>query len=255
MIQPEPLRIPVFNLNSGDVHTIDVPGMPELCRIAVFLWFSEQAYRNTSGHRRNQGVRVTLIRDPIHNHIDLLRFSRVREYRTVCKFGVAIIRRPVQLGIDWKRRIAAGQWTTDICIVGVSRCIGPKVVILCFEAINDGRIISEVNCLIDIVSERRRRYKESRRIVRPAELHFVLANKHHHLPMKDSVVDVVSHGNASVCEHVEDLLVAGVNGIGSRIHENTYRYTLLVFGDDFVSVRCVLHEPERHVYANRFIVY
>src|SRR5687767_7697142 len=106
MVQPE--MFPHLDLDAGHVETIHIPRVPLARSISVFVWFMNQTYRNSSLRSGDSSVGVSLIRDPIHDDIDLLCFSiqvllRARqEILTAVRCG-----REVEFGIDWRRRILA----------------------------------------------------------------------------------------------------------------------------------------------------
>src|SRR5687768_8628746 len=106
MVQSE--MFPHLDLDTRHVKSIHIPRVPLARRITVFVWFVNQTYRNSSLGGCDGSVGVSLIRDPIHDDIDLLCFSIQVLLRARQEILTAVwCRREVEFGIDWRRRILA----------------------------------------------------------------------------------------------------------------------------------------------------
>ena len=132
--------------------------------IPVFVGFVQQPNGNTAIDRVDGHIGVPCIGNPIHDDVDLLSFlieilvRAIEEILAVVKAGWKI-----QFRINRRRWILARQRSDDICVIGVIDGIGPEIVVLGLEALEQRRIARKINRLVDVVGVWRRWDKETRR--------------------------------------------------------------------------------------------
>jgi len=186
-----------FDLNTAHEEPIDIPRIPLSRRIAVFVRFVQEPHGNAAAHGSKCGISVSLVSYAIHDDVDLLRFRvHIRSGPKVEVLTIINARWEVELRIDWECWITACQWTTDVSVVSVSDGIGPKVVILLFETLDQRDVVSEVDSFIDVVNEWRVWHEKVGREISSHKFKFALAGKQHHLPMQDTAVHFIAHGNS-----------------------------------------------------------
>ena len=130
------------------------------------------------------------------------------------------------------------------------------VVVLRHEALDHRQVVGEVERLILEVDVRRLRHEGGRAVVGAGEFHLALADEQHHLPVQDAGGGALAHPHrdAGGGEVRENLIVAGIAGVRGRVHQHAHRHARLPAPDDLRLVACVLHEPERHVDADVFVL-
>lgn len=72
--------------------------------------------------------------------------------------------------------------------------------------------------------------------------------------MQDSIADFVTHRNTGSLQLIQDLLIASVTRIGSRVYYHSHRNAGLKSADDLVRQRGILHEPERDIYSLSLVI-
>src|SRR6185503_2677058 len=183
--------------NTSHEKPIDSPRVPLSCRIAIFVRFVDEPHGNPAAHGSKCGIRVSLVRNAIHDDVDFLIFlieiclSPKVEILTVIQTG-----RKIECGIDRKGCVFTRQWATDVTKVPVSQSIGPNIVILSFKTLNQRLVIREICSFVDVVNEWSCRNKKGRRKISSHEFKSVLSDKQHHLPMQNAAVHFIPHWNS-----------------------------------------------------------
>jgi hypothetical protein len=62
------------DLNTPHEKPIYIPRVPLALRIPIFVWLMQEPHRNAAGHCGERCISVTLVRNAIHDYVDLLRF-------------------------------------------------------------------------------------------------------------------------------------------------------------------------------------
>ena len=101
MVQPKMLAH--LDLHPSHEHPIDVPRVPLPGWVPIFIRFVKQSHWNPAVYRRQRRVGVSLVRDAIHDDVDLLRFLIQVRLRAIEEVLAAISsERKIQLRIDWE---------------------------------------------------------------------------------------------------------------------------------------------------------
>ncbi len=238
--------------DAGHVQTIDVPRHPRPRRLAVLLGIADQPDRDAAVLRGDDRVGVPAVRDPVHDHVDLLRLLVVAADRAV---RVRLERREVQLRVLRVRRVVARERLRHVRVVGVGARVGPQVVELRHEALDEGGLVGEVDGFVDVVHIRREAGEQPgvRAEVRAAELDDVLAGEHHQLVVHDAAGGAVAHRDPGRLQLGQPLGVVGVGRVGPQVHQDPDRHAGLKAPDELGGVARVLHEPEAHVDPDRLV--
>ena len=160
-----------LDLHAGHVHPVDVPRVPLASRIAVFVRLVNQAHGHAALDRSDRRIGVPLVGNPIHDDVDLLRLRiHIQRRATVEVLHAIGARWKIELRIDRKCRVSALQWPGDICVIRVVDRVGPEIVVLRLEAVDQRLVAGEVDCLVDVVGVCRRGHEEIRGIIRAGKL-------------------------------------------------------------------------------------
>src|ERR1051326_8023205 len=95
--------------------------------------------------------------------------------------------------MDRKGWITTLQWTTDVGELAISQGVRPKIIKLSLKTLDQGKIIREINSLIDVVNAWRLRYEEVRRKITAHKFYFVLTGKQPRFPMFPATTHFRSH--------------------------------------------------------------
>ena len=178
-----------LDLYAAHEKPINVPGVPLASRITIFIRLVKQSHRNAAIDRFQRRVGVSLVRDAIHDDVDLLRFL-IQIYLSAIEEVLAAISSEwkIQLRIDWKDGITTHQWAIDVAEISVPYGVDPVVVVLSLEALNQRSVVGEINSFINIVDKRLLWDKEVGRKITTHELDLVLSYEEHHLPVEDALI-------------------------------------------------------------------
>src|ERR1051325_7400484 len=153
MVQPLVIAQPY--LDARLVEQVYVVGVPLPGRVAVLILLGQQADLYATVLRGYGAVGVTVIREPVHDDVYFLRLLVYLRSRAVVEILRPVrARREVQRGVNRISRVAARQRAGDVRIVGVVNSIRPQVIHLRLEAVDDRRVIREVNSFVKIVHVR-----------------------------------------------------------------------------------------------------
>ena len=237
-----------LDLYAAHEHSVNVPGVPLSRRVTVFVGFMYQSNRDAATYCRQRCIGESLVRNAIHDDIDLLRFLIQVQLSTIEEVLAAIrCERKIQFRIDGESGITTYQWPNDVAEVPIPQRVHPEVFELGLKALNQRRIVSEVNRFINVVDKRFLWHKEVGRKITTHELKLVLAGEEHHLPMQNALIQLVSHGNTGVTKLLKNLCISSVRG--ARIDQNTHWDTSVMPVNQLSGKRCVLHKPEGDVNA------
>ncbi len=242
-----------FQRDASRPESIEIVGVPLPLRRAVLVGVADQSDRDAALVRGDERVGLALVGDAIHDHVDLLQLLRIALENAQCVvLGLREIERAV-LRID---RIDPRRRIRDVRVVSVVGGLDPVVVVLGHEALNDGQIVREVDDLVFVVDVVLLRHERGGAVIRAREFDDVLSGEQHHLPVEDAGCSGLAHAHrdAGRGQRREHLIVAGISGVRQRIDEDADGHAGPPPRDDRGLVARVLHEPERHVEPDCFVV-
>jgi hypothetical protein len=231
------------------VHLVDVVGVPQTLDVPVLVGLGDEPHRHAALDGRNHRVRMRFLRDPIHDHVDLLGLE------LVVLLGPSLVvlqRHEHDRRIDRIGRIGACKRRGDVCVVRVCGGIGPEVVVALHETVNDSRIVAEVDDLVRIVLVRRHRREGPGAVVGAAELDGGLPGEHHHLVVHDAGGGPPSDGNPGVLEFQHALRADGIDGVDARVNQHADAHAAVPGRDDLARVARIFEKPESDVDLDRF---
>ncbi len=134
--------------------------------------------------------------------------------------------------------------------MSVSDRVSPRVVVPSLETVYYGRVVAEVPCAVDIILKRYVGRDVPVPEIRSREHDFVLTREQHLLDVDDAVAKLVTHGDTSRLELVEQRLVHREFQISARLDDQPDGHAGVVSGDDRVGKLRQLDHVKGHVDAD-----